>query len=414
MKQLVVLGGHPLNAGFIEVAARLDAQLCVVDWHEHIGWLPADAQHIQCDIKEAGLVNQLQDTPLLFCYSSSDIAAHNVARINQAHGLAAPAEQAINGCIFKDLIYQNFQQAAVLGRNYLCLDETAIADQAITQQHIHDFLHQHPSCVLKPTNSSSSRGVCFYHHTDASTVFKTAKRTQEQFGANVLLDAYIPGDEYSIEMLVDDQGHVAVWPIGLKCKSIHDTSEAISVKVIYNPPLDKTLRKTLNDMAIACAQACNIRNTLLHLELKVAPDGHCYPMEIACRSSGFVATHCVDLVSHTSYLESYLRVLQGECITPGPVADNGNVATYFFFDYPEGMVTQTPPDACDFFHQAGFDIQATSIQTLTPGQSMQRHLDDGTKKAYCILTCTQREDIQHHLERTEKAFYDLAIEACHV
>lgn len=408
MKKILLLGGNPLNVGYLDVAKRMGAQLDIVDWSERVSW--HGKKHLRADIKSANLIDVVDTSEVLFCYSSADIASFNVMEINKRVGLYGPTREEIETCIFKDKLYGVFDKAGLLGRKYLDISIDDLLNASAALKELDQFVIDNEKVVLKPTNSSSSRGVRFYSSVCPNILLGDAKDTCIQFGGRVLLDKFIDGTEYSVEMVVDKLGNVCVWPIGLKCKSIHETSEAISVKVIYNSVLDPILEKRIVDFARECAKASGVKSSLLHLELKHAPDGGLYPIEMACRSSGFVGSHLVDYVSDNSYIDIYFKVLKGDVIREENIQANDITSVYFFYDLPAGVVKSASELMSDtYFEKAGFKTHFKEIGGFYDGQKISSHLDDTTKLMYRVMTTKKALSVQENIQNAEVNLYSAAI-----
>lgn len=403
---LLLLGGNVLNCGFADVAARHQWALKVVDWNgaDKVTWLPSE-DVIKADIKAEHLVESLSVGPLAFCYSSADVAAENVMRLNRKAGLLGPSMEAIHHCVYKNHSYACFDTAGVLGRKYLCLSPEEIVDRKLLAQTLHDYLRHEQHLVVKPTNSSSSRGVTFLRGPTVEGLTQIITAIADEFKAPVLVDKYISGDEYSIEMLADSQGNIMVWPVGFKGKSIYHTSEAISVKVIYNPVMEEGLKERMVERAIACAKATGIRNSLVHLEMKLTPEGALYPMEIASRSSGFVASHLCDMVSPHSYLDTYYDVLRGKLLTQHYAGENEYSSTYFFYDLPDGEVIKDLTAESTPFRSELFECTHHHPVILNAGEQIAAHKNDDTKKNFAILRTRKRAGLHEELITLEKIFY---------
>lgn len=403
MTKIILLGGNVLNSGFAYVARRMEAQLVVVDWNEKVPWL-TDETHVRADIKSPQLLEDLDTSSVSFVYSSADVAATNVAALNRKAGLLSPSLETISNCTNKAFAYDCFERAGVLGRQALRLEVAEFGAQQLssTEARVREFALANKNCVVKPANNSSSRGVQILKNVTPGALAKMVTDTAREFSDTVIVDKYIGGTEYSIEILVDRHGDVAVWPIGLKCKSNHGTTEAVSVKVIYNPVLDPKFQKNMIEFAIACSKATGVRNSLLHLEVK-EEGGRLYPMEIACRSSGFVATHLCDLTANVSYLSAYAAVLRGQPVPK--VMPNDKTSVYFFYDFPDGVLRRDLGPQDDPFVASEFRNLFFNPPLFTAGTKISRHANDDSKKAFRVLLGPKQPEIQRTLESFENRFY---------
>src|SRR6266404_2123175 len=116
---IVLLGGHKLHTGFVQLAKDWRARLAVVDWNEH----PAVAgdHHIRLDIKATGevldAVRFLQGR-LMFAYTSADVAAETAAQLNAAAGLARAPSDAIARARNKAAMNEAWSAAGLIGKRF--------------------------------------------------------------------------------------------------------------------------------------------------------------------------------------------------------------------------------------------------------------------------------------------------------
>lgn len=408
--QIILLGGNVLNAGALDIAEKQNSRLVVVDWNESLDWVDPDC-HIQADIKAADLADQLDLDGLLYSFTSADIAAANVAAINEKRGLLAPSPESIQACSDKELMYECFDAAGLLGRRHMVFtaEELENATPADVASKLGSLLDQSNQIVVKPCRGSSSRGVSIVREAGPDAVAASVRDAHALVGGSVLVDTYVSGDEYSIEMLVDRAGNVTVWPIGYKGKSTHGTSETISVKVIYNPVLDEFLKRRLIDFAMRCVTSTGLRSSFAHLEVKVTSNGDIYPIEIAGRSTGFVGTHLLDLVAPQGYHDTYARIVRGDELVAGYTGELDRTSVYFFYDLPPGKVTERLDGTVDPFEGTRFQTLFCRAPVRAKCEVVQEHANDDTKKEFNVLATPRREGILEELNLIEQNFYNRII-----
>jgi biotin carboxylase len=138
------------------------------------------------------------------------------------------------------------------------------------------------ACVLKPVDSSGSRGVSFVgSRAEVQAAFELARRHSQS--GRVMVESFMPGIEYSVE----------AWVVGSEVHVL-----ASSEKVRTQPPylLDRQVhfpdslpserRERMIAHAVRAIQACGFRDCPVHLECIDHSDG---PMivELAARGAGF-------------------------------------------------------------------------------------------------------------------------------
>ena len=257
--------------------------------------------------------------------------------------------------------------------------------------------------VIKPSNSASSRDVYIFCGEKAiEDKIQTIKYLIEKYDQPILVEEFISGVEYSIEMVVDGQGNVDVWPVGKKYKSQFNPNETVSVKVTYNEIQNKKLEENLRNFARLCAQASGIRNTLLHLELIVDRNGRFHPIEMGCRSTGFVGSHLLDYVSQKGYVDTYISVVNGKKLTGENVEENGKVSVYFFYDFPQDIKKISFENEEAFWTKCSYTSHFSS-----PPLGKPLHHDDDTKKIfYRILSIDKSAYKFNEIESLEREFLE--------
>ena len=91
------------------------------------------------------------------------------------------------------------------------------------------------------------------------------------------------------------------------------------------------------------------------------------PVEMGARSSGFIASHLIDLIhGKTVYLPDYARVLRGGAVRDGITYPGTRSAMYYFYDVQPGIM-EREKTILDFLPS---DIQsfAHSREGLTAGR----------------------------------------------
>lgn len=362
---IVLLGGNPLNAGFVHVAERLGARLAVVDWNERPA-VPGDL-HLRVDIKDADRVQEalapIRDA-IVLAYTSADVAVETVARIHAAAGLRRPDAQALARACSKLAMNRAWEAAGLLGKRWrLCATPADLA--AFT-----DGLEG--DAIVKPVSASSSRGVSLLpagEPYDTATVWERAAEPDPN--RQVLAEEFVHGTEFTVEMVGDAYGHVRVWGISKKYHTPWNPRNKVATKLHYNAPdvPDAELER-IAAFGAACYRALGLTASLGHFEMIVRPDGRLAPVEMGARSSGYIASHLVDGAAGTpgGFLAAYRAALHGGTLADGlePAPDS---SMYFFYDPPPGRWVGEGLDLTGFLPD-GIASQAHDRRRLTPGQRL--------------------------------------------
>lgn len=388
----VLLGGNPLHAGFPEIAARFGARLAVVDWNE----APAVAgeRHIRLDIKNAGAVLDALTGALdgglgaiAFAYTSADVAVETAAAVNAAAGRRRADPEALRRAADKAEMNRAWEAAGLLGKRWaLCAsgEELAAFVRGLDAPGI-----------VKPVSASSSRGVSLLapggEGEDLAAVWSRAAACDPL--GRVLAEEFVPGTEFTVEMMGDAAGRVRVWGVSKKYHTPWNRRNRVATRLHYNPPdvPDNELHR-IAAFAAACYRALGLRSALGHFETILRPDGRLVPVEMGARSSGFIASHLVDgAVGGTGgYLDTYARVLSGDEVEEG-MEPARRSSMYFFYDPPPGRWTADGLDLTRFL-PGGIRSLAHDRDRLTAGREFAAVDADSERVGFEILV-GNRDDL---------------------
>ena len=108
------------------------------------------------------------------------------------------------------------------------------------------------------------------------------------------------------------------------------------------------MQQKIASVGIACYKALEFSSSFGHLEVLLKEDGTISPVEIGARSSGFIASDLVDIVSGADYIGDLIKVQNGEKIKNGLHAQTSNSSMYFFYDFPSESVVKNECTILDF------------------------------------------------------------------
>lgn len=145
------------------------------------------------------------------------------------------------------------------------------------------------NAILKPSRNSGSRGIAKIEKgiTKEDFVFLYRRALEESRDHQVLIEQFIEGSEFSVEVIVwKGEPHV------LTVTDKKTTETPYFVELGHNQPsiYSEDIQKKLKDGAIAGCKALGLTNCAAHCELKVQ-NGEAYLMEIGARMGGdFIST----------------------------------------------------------------------------------------------------------------------------
>lgn len=404
---IVLLGGNELNGGFVEVAGTWGASLAIVDWNE-VPALPCD-RHFRLDIKSTNevleAVRNLQGE-VLFAYTSADVASETAAQINAQIGLARAPAEAIQRAGDKTAMNAAWTAAGLIGKNFaVCHDEKDLASFA------DNFGGK---LIVKPANSSSSRGITIIeareiYHTNWNWIFERA--SEAALDGVVLVEEFIEGTEFTVEMIGDDEGNVEIWGVSKKYHTQNTDRNRIAVKLHYNPSdVNRDRLERIASFGAACYRALGLKNSLGHFEVIEKPDGDLVPVELAARSSGFIATHLVSVLSGIpgAYLTRYREMLKGQAVT-SRLLPTGHSSMYFFYDPPTGIWQQDGMSLMDYLPTSIHSL-GNSRKRLWAGARLAPIDTDNERYGFEILSGSSCTLTINNVRAAELALYNAAVE----
>lgn len=399
MREVLILGGNELHKGFVNWKQRnaVDS-IVVIDWNE----VPAFQGdfHFREDIKDTKKVLEIiKHNPfesLMMCYTSADIAVPTQLAVHKHMNLLTPSEESVWNAIVKSRSVEKWQTAGILNRfSQRC---KKLEDLSVPS-YVKDV-------IIKPNMSSGSRGITIIKEEELSRdslekAFKMASINSADH--TVVVEEFLHGTEYTVEMLGDDYGNVAVYGISQKYYTKYVNNNKIATKLHYNA--QSISEKQLEDIARIgqeCYKALGLRNSLGHLEVMIAQDGRISPIEMGARSSGYIATHCIDAINKESFLLKYSCVIRGEKVENGITFDRSKSSMYFFYDIPPGKSCKET-NLMEFAYEGIQSIQ-WNRSNLIAGKSFDAITQDAERYGYEILNGARSVLTIDKVEEMEKRF----------
>lgn len=325
------MGGQPLNAGIVERYHEHGFQVIVVDFRGKLA-LPYD-QHILADAKSPDMGKILRENKISqvdTVYTSMDNAGLAQQSVCLEYGLLCPDSNALIAAHDKKIMHKQWREAGLLNR-------VSEAYQEYPASRMKELSDQF-DLIIKPSDACASRGITVVSSGSSEAELRAAfTRAQENSDNNfVNIEEFVSGTEFTVEMLGDQFGNVAVYGISKKYHTKNTDRNKIAVKLHYNAAdVSDELMQKLAEYGIQCYRALGLKNSMGHLEILLKEDGNFTPIEMGARSSGFIASHLVDIVSGKSFLMGLHDVQHGARIESGLVKQTEMSSMYFFYDIPQ-------------------------------------------------------------------------------
>lgn len=359
-QKIILLGGNILNKGIIDNFHQKGFDVIVIDWNENPA-LKGDL-HVKADVKDFNVISseldKLKINNILCAYTSMDLAVKSVKLLNKKYGLLCTDEHSIKNALSKELMTQLWDKNKLLNR----------FSKPFTDFNEKEFLELNVqyNLIVKPNVSSSSRGITIIGQNSSSEEIKKAfdKAKGNSFDKAVIVEEFVDGTEYTVEMLGDNCGNVLVYAISTKYHTSNTINNKIAVKLHYNSnKVSDELHENIANFGINCYKALGLKNSFGHLEIIVKKDGSLTPIEIGARSSGYIASHLVDIASDRDYLGDYIAVLKGNCLKNGYVKSD-NSSMYFFYDIPAGTIAKKATNLMNFIDKRIVSIDSNRTRLI--------------------------------------------------
>lgn len=403
MKDLVVLGGNRLHAGFALRKRELGIdRVIVVDWNAKPDF-PGDVT-ICCDIKDAEAIwrrPEIRWERVLCVYTSADAGAQSQAQLHRRMGLMAPTDEALGRAQVKGESTKCWKKAGILNKYSEVLDTPEAFDR-----------YDEKKYIWKPNCSSGSRNITILSGeelTEANARKAWERAAEASADGKGIVEEFCEGTEYTVEMLGDGYGNVGVYGISQKYHTPYNTRNKIAVKLHYCPlDVSDEQQARLAAFGQSCYRALGLSCSFGHLEVIVKPDGTMVPVEMGARSSGFIASHLVDLIHEKAvYLSDYARVIRGGTVKDGITFPKTASSMYYFYDVHPGM-GRDMRSIMDFLPE-GITSYAHDRTQLTNGRRFVPVRADHERYGFEILGGKREILTIEAVERAEKAWNEAVI-----
>ena len=369
-KSFVILGGNMLLQGVCDKLKTYGYHVIVVDWNENPA-VKGDL-HIKNDVKNVDLVMQSfidGGYDIDGAFTSIDLAVPTVNTINRYYGLKVMPDK-FNIVLSKAQMREDWMKAKIFNR-------ISISGNAASVEEIAELNKQY-DLIVKPDVAASSRGITILEKMSSVDLIKNAiKKAKEiSYDSDFLVEEFVKGQEFTVDMLGDDYGNVVVYGISVKYHSNNVINNKVAVKLHWNSNVySDELYEKIALRGKECYQALGLKNSFGHLEVIMKSDGTLTPVEIGARSSGFIASHLVELASGKDYLYDYIQMLHGENIGHSDHINGTQSSMWYGYDIPCGYTCVNDVTLIDFLDRR-IKVLYSNHDGLVVGKCYEKIVDD--------------------------------------
>lgn len=289
MKRLLVLAAGILQVPVIKKAREMGIYVIAADGDANaIGFQYADKAICANIIDEEKMLAIAREEKIDgVIHPCSEVSMHVMGRINEELGLSGITRQQALRSTNKHLMREAFEKGNAPSPK-------SILTESAEDAWMH-FLKFDGDAILKPSRNSGSRGIAKVEkniETKDSFIKKYNEAFSESRDKSVLIEQFIEGPEFSIEIIV--------WNGKINVLTVTDkktTGAPHFVELGHNQPscFSSAEVEELKRVAIAGVKALGVNNCACHAEAKLQ-NGKAYLMEIGARLGGdFISTELTHL-----------------------------------------------------------------------------------------------------------------------
>lgn len=297
--KILIIGGGEMQFPLIKKAKQLGLKVIVTDYSKEApGLAVADYPYIISTNDLKGNLEIALKHKVSGVITSSDFPVNTVAYICEELGLPGLSIESAKLCTNKYL------QRQILKSNNV--NVPSFINLSVEQVDYNLLFASGKEYVLKPFSSSGSRGV---HRVRNQKELEIAYQDSNKYSVNneIILEEYIDGQEYSVEILVQNNiCHIVAITEKILVPSIDSFVEECH---IIPADIINSVKVRVEVFVQKAVKSLKLNNSAVHLELKINSEGNIYIIEIGGRLGGdFITSHLVPLSTGIDMLENALRI----------------------------------------------------------------------------------------------------------
>ena len=319
MKKVLIIGASILQLPAIRKAKELGYYVGVADYNPNaIGVAEADEYFNVSTIDIDGVVRVAQVfRPDGIMTLATDMPMRAVARACEVCGLPGISFETAIKATDKGEMIRAFEAAGV-EHPWYCI----VPDHSSLEDMLKEVCYP---CIMKPTDNAGSRGVVLCHSREELEEEYDYSRHESRGGA-VIIEEYLKGPEFSIEvMVIDGEPHV------LQVTDKLTTGAPHFVEMGHSQPTrqSKENSEKIRDLACRAVKAVGINVGPAHVEMILTKDGP-KMVELGARMGGdCITTHLVPLSTGIDMVGCTIKLACGENIDIEPKFSKGAAIRYF-------------------------------------------------------------------------------------
>lgn len=333
MKKIMVLAAGLLQIDVIEKAKSMGYYVLAVDGNPKApGFNVADKAICADIVNEETMLKIARDEHVDgVIHPCSEVSMAVMGRINDELGLSGISREQAICATNKHLMRKAFEKGNAPSPKSILAQDAEDAWSRLQNEFDTD-------AILKPSRNSGSRGIAKVSRNMDKGDFIRAydEALSESRDHSVLIEQFIEGSEFSIEMIVW-QGDIHVLTVTDK----KTTGAPHFVELGHNQPscFSATDVETLTAAAVAGVRALGVNNCACHAEAKLM-NGKAYLMEVGARLGGdFISTELTHLSTGIDMVAAAIDVALGVEPDLSAKEDPKGVCIRYFCPKPGKLVS---------------------------------------------------------------------------
>ena len=397
-----VLGGNMLLRGINDKLKEFGYKVVVVDWNDDP--VVKGDLHLQIDVKDASkVIDALKrlNVKIDGAVTCIDLAVPTVNAINSWLGLNVMPEK-FNGVLTKNEMRDCWEKAGFFNR-------ISKSDDQMSLSEIYD-LSQKMAIVIKPDIAASSRGISIMEKGQSLNSIEVAlkKAKEASFDGKCLIEEFVSGEEFTVDMLGDSYGNVCVYGSSIAYQSKNAHNNHVGIKYHWNSKkYPDEVWNRIAEFGQKCYKAIGLHTSFGHLEILMKEDGSFTPIEMGARSSGFIASHLVSAASGHDFLKDYIKVLHGGKVKSGHYLNGSTSSMWFGYDIPKNS-RSVKVSNLEKYLDSRIEVLYSKRDGLVAGQDFGEMINDNDrdKCGYEIIVGPKDVLTIDNVEAAENKFLD--------
>lgn len=319
MKKVLIIGASILQLPAIRKAKELGYYVGVADYNpKAIGIAEADEYFNVSTIDVDGVVKVAQEfKPDGIMTLATDMPMRAVAKACEVCGLPGISFDTAIKATDKGEMIKAFEAAGVEHPWYYIIPSKSDLEEVIDKI-------SYP-CIMKPTDNAGSRGVVLCQSREELEGEYEYSHHESRGGA-VIIEEYLQGPEFSIEvMVVDGEPHVLQITDKLTTGAPHFVEMGHSQPTRQNEENSEKIK----DLACRAVKAVGINIGPAHVEMILTVEGP-KMVELGARMGGdCITTHLVPLSTGIDMVGCTIQLACGEQVDINPKFKKGSAIRYF-------------------------------------------------------------------------------------